>query len=77
VSSSLQSKSIRRTLSLTRDGHVFEPPKNGKGRSVELTQDASDALRRHLSRQLEEIETLGDNYLDQGLVFPGCAHKVL
>ncbi len=62
---------IRRTLSLTRDGHVFEPPKNGKGRSVELTQDASDALRRHLSRQLEEIETLGDNYLDQGLVFPG------
>ena len=44
---------IRRTLSLTTDGHVFEPPKNGKGRSVELTQDASDALRRHLSRQLE------------------------
>ncbi len=28
---------VRRTLSLTRDGHVFEPPKNGKGRSIDLT----------------------------------------
>lgn len=51
---------VRRTLSLTRQGHVFEPPKNGKGRCIELTEDTSDALKRHLTRQLEEIEALGD-----------------
>ena len=62
---------VRRTLSLTKTGHVFEPPKNGKGRSVELTQDATDALKGHLESQLREIEVLGDGYQDQGLVFPG------
>jgi integrase len=62
---------VRRTPSLTRDGHVFESPKNGKGRSIELTQDASVALKRHLTRQLSEIEALGDDYQDQGLIFPG------
>jgi len=62
---------VRRTLSLTKIGHVFKPPKNGKGRSVELTQGALDALRGHLARQLEEIEALRDGYQDQGLMFPG------
>ena len=62
---------VRRTLSLTRQGHVFEPPKNGKGRCIELTKGTSDALKRHLTRQLEEIEALGDEYQDQGLIFPG------
>ncbi len=62
---------VRRTLSLTKDGHVFEQPKNGKGRSIELTEAASEALRSHLARQLEEIEALGDEYQDQGLIFPG------
>ena len=62
---------VRRTLSLTKSGHVFEPPKNGKGRSVELTQGALDALRGHLAQQLEEIEALRDGYQDQGLMFPG------
>ena len=62
---------LRRTLSLTKDGHVFEQPKNGKGRSVELTEAAAEALRSHLKRQLEEIEVLGDQYRDQGLIFPG------
>jgi integrase len=62
---------VRRTLSWTKSGPVFEPPKNGKGRSVELTQDALGALRGHLARQLEEIEALGDGYQDQGLMFPG------
>jgi integrase len=55
---------VRRTLSLTKDGHVFEQPKNGKGRSIELTEAASEALRSHLKRQLEEIEALGDDYQD-------------
>jgi integrase len=62
---------VRRTLSLTRQGHVFELPKNGKGRSIDLTQDALDTLKRHLTRQLEDIEVLGDDYQNQGLVFPG------
>lgn len=62
---------VRRTLSLTKDGHVFELPKNGKGRSIELTEAASEALRSHLTRQLAEIEALGDDYQDQGLIFPG------
>jgi integrase len=56
---------------LTKNGHVFELPKNGKGRSVELTQKASDALRGHLERQLWEVEALKDSYQDQGLIFPG------
>ena len=32
---------VRRTLSDTRSGYVFEPPKNGKGRSIKLTQAAT------------------------------------
>src|SRR5215217_1874317 len=59
---------VRRTLSLTKDGHVFEQPKNGKGRCIELTEAASETLRSHLKRQLEEIEALGDDYQDQGLI---------
>jgi integrase len=62
---------VQRTLSLTSKGHVFEAPKNGKGRSIELTQGALDAISRHLTRQLKEIEALGDAYEDQGLIFPG------
>lgn len=62
---------VRRTLSLTKSGHVYEQPKNWKGRSIELTQAASETLGVHLKRQLEEIEDLGDDYQDQGLIFPG------
>ena len=62
---------VRRTLSLTKDGHILEQPKNGQGRSIELTEAASEALRSHLARQLEEIEALGDDYQDRGLIFPG------
>jgi integrase len=61
---------VRRTLSEALAGHLFEPPKNGKGRSVKLTARAVEALRDHLTRQIEEIESLGDRYRDQGLVFP-------
>jgi integrase len=45
---------VRRSLSETRTGHKFEPPKNGKGRAVKLTQTASEALRAHRKRQNEE-----------------------
>jgi integrase len=62
---------VRRTLSLTKSGHVYEQPKNWRGRSIELTQAASETLGVHLKRQLEEIKDLGDDYQDQGLIFPG------
>jgi integrase len=38
--------SVRRALSETRNGPVFEAPKNGKGRSVKLTARAVEILRR-------------------------------
>jgi integrase len=65
--------SVRRALSETRNGPVFEAPKNGKGRSVKLTARAVEILRAHLERQLEEIEQAGDLYDDNGLVFPNQA----
>lgn len=56
--------SVRRTLSVTKEGLLFEPPKNGKSPSVPLTGPAAEALRAHLGRQLGEIEVLGDDYRD-------------
>ena len=46
--------SVRRTLSQTRSGLVFGPPKSGKGRSIKLTARAAEALKRHRKAQLEE-----------------------
>ena len=43
--------SVRRTLSGTRSGHRFEKLKNGKGRSVKLSQRAVEALRSHRTAQ--------------------------
>jgi integrase len=57
---------VRRTLSETGDGPIFEPPKDGKGRNVPLTNTAVQALRDHLARQMQEI---GGGYEDRGLVF--------
>ena len=63
--------SVRRTLSQTRErGHVFEPPKNGKGRSIKLTQTAAEALNIHRERQNQERVVLGTLWEDHGLVFP-------
>ena len=63
--------SVRRTLSESSErGHIFEPPKNGKGRNIRLAARAVKSLRDHLQRQLDEIEQTGDLYRDQGLVFP-------
>ena len=61
--------SIRRTLSETRTGHKFEKPKNGKGRSVKLSQRAVDALRNQRRRQAGEM-LAATNWQDNGLVFP-------
>ena len=64
--------SIRRTLTRADDGkrYTLGDPKNKKSRrTVRLTPQAVEALRRHLTNQMEDIERLGDLYDDQGLVF--------
>jgi integrase len=65
---------VRRTV--TKDGGKLAvgPTKTAKGRrTVKLTKDAAASLRGHLTRQLEEIDVLGDHFQDQGLVF--CTSK--
>ena len=65
--------SVRRTLSETKErGHIFEPPKNGKGRSIKLTRTATEALRTHRKRQSEE-RLRGAPWTDHGLVFPSSS----
>jgi integrase len=64
--------SIRRALTRTDDGKYIaltEPKTKGSRRIVKLTRRAVEVLRRHLDRQLAEIEAAGDLYGDQGLVF--------
>jgi integrase len=69
---------VRRTLSITKDGPTFNPPKTAKGRRrVGLTTAAVVALNEHLRRQLAEVKALGDAYEDQGLVFPGLKGQPL
>ncbi len=60
---------VRRTLSQTRTGHIFEKPKNGKGRSVKCSRKATEALKRHRARQNEERLGMGSLWQDDGLVF--------
>jgi integrase len=65
---------VRRTA--TKDGGKLAvgPTKSAKGRrTVKLTKDATASLGSHLTRQLEEIDVLGDHFQDQGLVF--CTSK--
>jgi len=69
-----QKLQVRRTV--TKDGGklTIGPTKTARGRrTVRLTRDATDALRRHLTRQLEVIDGLGDLFEDNGFVF--CTAK--
>jgi integrase len=66
------SVSIRRTLTRTDNGKrlaLGEPKTKKSRRTVRLTPRAVEALRRHLTRQMEDMERLGDLYEDQGLAF--------
>jgi integrase len=60
---------VRRTLSETREGRIFEAPKSGKGRGVRLTRRATAALRAHRKAQLEEKLGRGSLWQENGLVF--------
>ena len=68
---------VRRTLSETKIGHRFEPPKNGKGRRIKLTKGAVQALRRHRKEQLEERMRLAELWEDHGRVFPNQVGKTM
>jgi integrase len=62
--------SVRRTLTRSGGRLLLGEPKTKKSRrTIHLTEAAVRALREHLSRQMEEIERLGDLYSDDGLVF--------
>jgi integrase len=61
---------VRRTL--TKAGKVYatgEPKTRNSRRVIRLTAAAVEALRGHLSRQLEEMERMGSLYRPGGLVF--------
>jgi integrase len=61
---------VRYTLTRTGGKVTLGPPKTKKSRrSVGLTERAVEALRAHLSRQLEEMERMGSLYRPGGLVF--------
>jgi hypothetical protein len=46
-------------MSETRSGRVGEATKSGKGRRIELSQTAVEALRRHRERQEEGLNHQG------------------
>jgi integrase len=61
---------VRRTLTTTKDGPVLTSPKTpGSRRSVKLTSKAIEALKRHLERQLGEIDSVGSLWSENGLIF--------
>ena len=61
---------VRRTLTMTKDGPVLTSPKTtGSRRSVKLTGKAIEALKRHLERQLGEIDRVGSLWSENGLIF--------
>src|SRR5215212_11128884 len=61
---------VRRTLTTAKGGPMLSTPKTkGSRRSVKLTQSAVEALRRHLQRQLGEIDKAGSLWEENGLIF--------
>jgi integrase len=61
---------VRRTLTTAKGGPVLSAPKTrGSRRTVRLSQMALEALRSHLERQLEEIDSVGSMWRENGLIF--------
>jgi integrase len=62
--------SVRRTITKSGTRLLLGEPKTKKSRrTIRLTEVATEALRDHLQRQMEEMECLGDLYEDHGFVF--------
>ena len=55
---------VRRALSSAKSGPTFTTPKNGKGRSIKLTGQAVEALKRHRVAQNGERLKLGSMWED-------------
>jgi integrase len=66
---------VRRTRSQAKSGPTFTTPKNGKGRSISLTQLAVEALKSHKAVQNTERLKLGDLWENTNLVFCTTAGK--
>lgn len=61
---------VRRTLTHADKAYVLGEPKTSKSRrTIRLTTSVVNALRTHLSRQLEEMERMGSLYQPGGLIF--------
>ena len=61
---------VRRTLTHSDKGFVLGEPKTKKSRrTIRLTVGAVQALRDHLTRQLEEMERVGSLYAPGGIIF--------
>jgi integrase len=61
---------VRRTLTRTGGSYALGEPKTKKSRrTIRLTAGAVEALRKHLSSQLAEMERMGSLYQPGGLVF--------
>jgi integrase len=61
---------VRRTLTTAKGGPQLTAPKTkGSRRTVKLTQNAVQALRSHLERQLDEIDRAGSLWRENGLIF--------
>ena len=60
---------VRRTMSEARTGKIEEGTKSGKGRRIELSQTAVEALRGHRKAQMEEQLAVGSKWQDNGLIF--------
>lgn len=69
---------VRRTLTKSGGQLLVGEPKTGKSRcTIRLTEMAVQALKSHLDRQMEEMEILGDDYKDEGLVFTSEAGTLI
>jgi integrase len=69
---------VRRTLTHANKSFVLgEPKTKNSRRTIRLTTGAVDALRAHLSRQLEEIEEMGSLYQPGGLIFATEAGTII
>jgi integrase len=71
----LDTRTLSVQRSLDKDG-TFNPPKRKNSRrTVKLTAQATEALKGHRARQIEERLRLGSLWEDRGLVFPNQAGK--
>ena len=69
---------VRRALTTAKGGPVLAAPKTkGSRRTVKLPPTASEALKGHLGRQLEEIDAAGPLWCENGLIFASEAGEPL